>query len=277
MATPAIAHFGTTIIEPPPLPGVEQAEVPITGALKDTLRFLQIFGFEPLLQNYYPNMGRQYIWRRGQPTDVDYVEKDNFTSYVAEARPPTAGPRVGDTVFRLTHADPRAVWRAWQKEGLGVAAVAADVPRFLAGDSQWLLLDGPDGQAYELGPTQPDTAGNHRIYVWTDAEQLDEVTAAYVSHFGLQPLAEGDFHGLGQVRLLSRAEPGASIGLLHSTGQLAPRWTDDIFREAGYSHFRMGAADMRRTLQETREAFPQGGDVAFVYFADSYLELVQAP
>ena len=54
------------------------------------------------------------------------------------------------------------------------------------------------------------------------------------------------------------------------------RWSDDIFLEAGYSHFRLGAVDMPRTVQATREAFPQGGDVAFVYFADSYLELVQA-
>ena len=276
MATPAIAHFGTTIIEAPPEAGVNQADVPIAGALRDTLRFLEIFGFEPLVENFYPGMGRQYIWRRGQPGDVDYVEKDNFTSYRAESRPHTQGPRIGDTVFRLTHADPRAVWQAWQAEGLGEAWVAGAAEKFMAGAQPWLLLRGPDGQAYELGPTQGDVAGNHCIYVWTAATAVDDIAAAYAEHFNLVPDGVRDFHGLAQAHVLRRESPGMSVGLLCGGAEVAERWTDDIFLEAGYSHFRLGATDMVRTVQVTREAFPQGGDVAFVYFADSYLELVQA-
>ena len=46
-------------------------------------------------------------------------------------------------------------------------------------------------------------------------------------------------------------------------------------KEAGYSHYRMGSPDMAHTESVTRQAFPKGGDVAFVYFRESYLELVQ--
>lgn len=275
MATPSIAHFGTTIMEGPPDDGIAQADVPITGALKDTLRFLEIFGFEPLMENFYPSMGRQYIWRRGDPGEVDYLEKDNFTSYRAERRPASAGPRVGDTVFRMTHADPISVWQAWQSEGLAEPIVAGATDGFVAGRQPWLLLRGPDGQAYELGPTQPDAASNHCVYVWTASAAVDAVADAYREHFGLQPGEVGDFHGIGQVHMLRREAPGASVGLVCSE-DVEERWTDDIFLEAGYSHFRLGAVDMARTQQATREAFPQGGDVAFVYFQDSYLELVQA-
>lgn len=276
MATPSIAHFGTTIIEAPPAQDVEQRQVPITGALKDTLRFLEVFGFEPFVENFYPGMGRQYIWRRGVPGDVDYIEKDNFTSYQAVQRPASDAPRVGDTVFRLTHADPVAVWQQWRSEGLVEPLSAADVERFVAGDASWLLLRGPDGQVYELGPTQGDAASNHCIYIWTAADSADDTAAAYTEHFGVLPCEESDFHGVGRVRLLRREQPGVTIGLICPPAKLAERWTDDIFLEAGYSHFRMGALDKARTLETSREAFPPGGDVAFVYFQDSYLELVQA-
>ncbi len=276
MATPSIAHFGTTLVEAPPPPNVAQQDVPVTGALAKTLRFLEIFGFEPLVENFYPGVGRQFIWRRGQPDDVDYVEKDNFTSYRAERRPPADGPRVGDTIFRLTHKDPVAVWRAWQAEKLVEAVVPGELTDFLAGRALWLLLVGPDAQTYELGPTQPQAADNHCVYVWTAKADLDRAAAAYADHFGLLEVHRGDFHGLGEVRMLRREAPGASIGLLGRESDVATRWTDDIFQEAGYSHFRLGALRMERTVAESREAFPAAGDVAFVYFGDSYLELVQA-
>ena len=67
-----------------------------------------------------------------------------------------------------------------------------------------------------------------------------------------------------------------SIGLLHRPSEaLAPRWSNDIFKEAGYAHFRLGAPDKAVAQAAAKEAFPAAGDVSFVYFEDSYLELVQ--
>jgi hypothetical protein len=282
MSTPAIAHFGTTIAEPAPSPDVSQRDVPIEGDLAATLRFLELSGFEPLLENFYPGIGRQYIWRRGRPGDVDYLEQDNFTSYSARPRPATPGPRVGDTVFRLTHREPRALLAELEAEGLARIERGPARERFLAGDCDWLLLAGPNGQCYELGGTQPTVAGNHVIYVWTQASELEAVTAAHQQHFGLRPVSgpvsgPEEFHGLGSVRRLSRERPGVTIGLLHDpVAGLSPRFSDDIFGVAGYSHYRLGALDQAATAAAHREAFPPAGDVSFVYFADSYLELVQA-
>ena len=141
-----------------------------------------------------------------------------------------------------------------------------------------MLLRGPDDQLYELGPSQSARCDNHRIYVWTADGRVDEVAAAYEQHFGLREVANQDFHDLGKVRLLSRDDPGVSLGLLFDCAVgLHPRWTDDIFVEAGYSHFRLGALDMQATQNDSREAFPAAGDVGFIHFQDSYLELVQAP
>ncbi|MFP6837576.1 MAG: hypothetical protein VB948_15885 [Pseudomonadales bacterium] len=278
MATPCIAHYGTTIIESAPPEGVAQKDVPIEGQLADTLEFLQLFGFEPLIENFYPGMGRQYIWRRGETTDVDYLEKDNFTSYRAEQRPASAGPREGDTIFRLTHRDPVAIYQLWQERGLGTPLSESAAAAFLAGEQSWLLVRGPDGQVYEVGPSQELACENHRVYVWTTDERVDEVAVAYQKHFGLQTVVTESFHGLGTVQLLSREAPGVSLGLLSGCAQgVQPRWTDDIFVEAGYSHFRLGAIDMPATQRDSREAFPAAGDVGFIHFQDSYLELVQAP
>jgi len=279
MGTPAIAHFGTTIIESAPDESADQRRVPITGALGDTLAFLRILGFRPAIENMYPGVGRQYIWRRGDIGDVDYIEQDNFTSYSAVPRPATSGPRAGDTIFRLTHAEPVGVFRSLEKAELVEVVDTAQREPFLGGSQPWLLIRAPNRQCYELGPTQPTAAGNHTVYVWTPDDRLDEVAGNYAEHFGLvraQPKSE-DFHSIGKVTRLVRDEPGMTIGLLHDSAHgLAERWTDDIFKEAGYSHFRLGALNKPVTEAAARQAFPPGGDVSFVYFEDSYLELVQA-
>jgi hypothetical protein len=277
MHTPPIAHFGTTICESPPAVGTAQREAPIEGALASTLEFLETLGFVPGLENFYEGVGRQYIWRRGKPSDVDYVEQDNFTSYTAAPRPRTPGPRVGDTVFRVTHRQPRDVLRRLVGDGLAEVERPAEEEDFLAGDRDWLLVRAPNGQCYEFGPTQPTPAENHSVYVWTPSPELDAASANYERHFGLLKQSEReDFHGIGSVRRLARSDPGVTIGLLHDPGAgLAPRWTEDIFQEAGYSHFRLGAPDKSATEGSNRQAFPPAGDVAFVYFENSYLELVQ--
>lgn len=277
MTTPCLAHYGTTIMEAAPPAGTDQADVPITGALADTLEFLEIFGFEPLTRNLYPGMGRQYIFRRGEPGDADYIEKDSFTSYQARLRPATAGPRAGDTIFRLPHEEPTLVYRRWQEKGLAEPLSSEEERRFLAGEQAPLLLRGPDGQSYELAPVLPDAASNRRIYIWTADDRVEAVAGAYRKHFGLEPVGAENFHGMGTVRLLRRESPGVTVGLLFGGASVVePRWTDDIFVEAGYSHFRLGALDMGRTRSDAREAFPAAGDVAYVHFEDSYLELVQA-
>lgn len=276
MRTPPVAHYGITIAEAPPPDGVDQRDAPLSGALARNLQFLEVLGFAPAITNLYPGVGRQYIWRRGEPGDVDYIEQDNFTSYSAVARPATPGPRQGDTVFRLTHRDPRAALATLRERNLvTVDAAAADA--FAAGATEWLLITSPAGQHYEFGPTQPTAAENHRVYVWTREDDIARIGRAYADHFGLAPVASGDFHGVGRVELLHRSAPGVSIGLLHSPAAgLAPRHSEDIFAEAGYTHYRLGAIDKTRTEAAARQAFPPGGDVAFVYFEDSYLELVQA-
>ncbi|MGI9326622.1 MAG: hypothetical protein ACR2PZ_15490 [Pseudomonadales bacterium] len=277
MKTPAIAHFGTTIVESAPAAGVRQQDVPVAGVLGDMLAFLDVLGFEPGVENYYEGVGRQYIWHRGSVEDVDYVEQDNFTSYVAQRRPTTTGPRVGDTIFRLSHADPQSVYQALIARSLVKAVNGDRAAAFIAGEQDWLLIEAPNAQIYELGRTGLAAADNHVIYVWTEIARLDEVAQSYATHFGVKRGNVEDFHDLGKVLYLRREEPGLTIGLMHDPVQtLAPRWTDDIFKEAGYAHFRLGAVSKSETEQTTRQAFPAAGDVSFVYFEDSYLELVQA-
>ena len=257
---------------------MRQQDAPLEGTLGRTLQFLEVLGFEPHLQNMYEGIGRQYIWRRGEPGDVDYVEQDNFTSYVAEKRPDTGTPRTGDTIFRLTHRNPRHILDQLLAAELVDVLDDAELAAFRDGTSDWLLLAAPQGQVYEFGATQTHTADNHCIYVWTEEQRLAEAADSFAQHFGLSGETSESFHHVGKVLRLRRESPGVTIGLLHApTGQtLAPRWTEDIFKEAGFSHYRMGALDKSRTRSFSREAFPDGGDVSFVYFEDSYLELVQA-
>ena len=278
MASPAIAHYGTTIIETPAPAGVDQRSIPHTGALAGTLRLLELYGFEPLIENMYDGVGRQYIRRRGQITDPDYIEFDAFTSYRAVERPSTDTPRIGDTIFRLTHQRPVDLYR--QAAALGLlnpANRSADANAFLHGDSPWLLARGPNGQLFELGATQATRRDNNVVYVWTASDVLEQTASDFCTQFGMEDAGADLFHDVGRVMRLQRQRPGMTIGLLTplSGEQVAPRWSDDIFVEAGYSHYRMGSPDKRRTLAASRQAFPDGGDVSFVYFRDSYLELVQ--
>ena len=108
MADLSIAHFGTTLIEPPPSEGEDQASIPMTGDLGRTDEFLRILGAEIYIKNMYP-FGRQFIYKRGEVTDPDYFEKDTFTSYTAVPLPETDSPRVAETIFRLPHRDARQI------------------------------------------------------------------------------------------------------------------------------------------------------------------------
>ncbi len=203
MRTPSIAHYGITIIEQAPPAGVDQRSVPITGTLERNLAFLRVLGFEPHIENFYPGIGRQYIWRRGREGDADYIEQDNFTSYTAAPRPPTPGPCQGDTVFRLTHADPVATLRTLRADGLvQVDAAAADA--FERGEHAWLLLAAPSGQQYEFGATTATAADNHRVCVWTADTDVDRICTQYRRHFGLTHVGSDDFHSIGRVELLRR-------------------------------------------------------------------------
>ncbi len=276
MASAAIAHYGTTIIEAPAPTGVDQRAIPHTGDLAATLRLLELYGFEPLIENMYDGIGRQYIRCRGMVTDPDYIEFDAFTSYRAVQRPASNTARVGDTIFRLTHQHPIEVFRQAAAEGL-LTPANRSAHTFLCGDSPWLLARGPNGQLFELGPTQTLRRDNNVVHVWTAPEALDQTTSDFCTQFGMQEAHSARFHDVAQVRYLQRERPGMTIGLLTPLPgeQIEPRWSDDIFLEAGYSHYRMGSPDKQRTLAASRQAFPDGGDVSFVYFRDSYLELVQ--
>lgn len=278
MATPSIAHFGTTLIEEAPPEGVAQEDVPMTGALERTDRFLQLFGMKLAMRNLYEGLGRQYIYRRGSMDDVDYVEKDTFTSYRGALRPDAGLPRVGDTIFRLSHADPIGIYRTLKQEDLiECLGTPEQEAAFLDGSGDYLLFMGPDAQRYELCATQATTADNHIVYIWTDPVELEETVADFSQEFGFEAAGAADFHGIANVRLIRRDCPGMTLGFLtpFSADQIAPRWTDDIFLEGGYSHYRLGSPDMEHTQKVSRESFPQGGDVAFIYFRESYLELVQ--
>lgn len=279
MRTPAIPHFGTTLWEAPPAPGASQADVPLTGMLGDTDRFLRLAGFEPLIRNLYPGVGRQFIYCRGQIGDADYLEKDCFTSYSAQFPPAVARPRVGETIFRFPHPEPRALYRAWQDAALvtpllGASAEAA----FFAGDSAALLVRGPDTQRYELVQSAPSRHENHAVFVWTDPAELAATLDAYAKQFAIEPAAPpASYHGIATLHRLVRREPGVTIGLLTPLpGEtIAPRWRDDIFQEVGYSHFRLGSADKTHVIERNKQAYPATGDVSYVMFRESYLELVQ--
>ena len=279
MRTPAIPHYGTTLLESPPPPGVAQADVPLTGMLGATDRFFRLAGFELLVRNLYAGVGRQFIYRRGCASDADYLEKDCFTSYTAQAPPASAVPRVGETIFRLPHRDPRALLGAWRAESLATPLLGATAEAaFLAGDTAALLVRGPDMQRYELTASSPERAENFAVFVWTDPAQLASTTDAYAKQFAIEPHAAPEtYHGIATLHRLARRVPAVTIGLLTPLpgAAIAPRWRDDIFQEVGYSHFRLGSPNKSLVIERNPEAYPATGDVSYVMFQESYLELVQ--
>jgi hypothetical protein len=271
----AIAHYGTTLIEVAPSEGEDQASIPITGELARTDEFLKLLGMEVAISNMYPGIGRQYIYKRGDLADPDYFEKDSFTSYTAEQVPDTNAPRISETIFRITHESATEVARQLVNQNL--IDPKSSVEDFLDGRKDRLLFRGPDRQHYELMCTQPTRAMNHRIYVWTDSVDLAAHTQGYQDYFNISATGTEDFYAIGTAHLLVREDPGITIALLTlNAGELAPKHSFDIFRDAGYSHFRLASPNKAEVKTVSEEAFPDGGgEVSFVHFQNSYLELVQ--
>ncbi len=274
MATPSIAHFGTTLPEEAPPPEVAQIDIAFSGALEATDELLRRFGFELMIRNMYPGVGRQYIYKRGERGDVDYVEKDSFTSYSSWVLAPEAdgAPRHGDTIFRLPHRDAAAITAELIAAGLLTPLADGD-------DRGRRLVVGPDSQTYEITPTLDDPVGNHQVSIWTDPLQLDDIAANYVELFGFEITDKVDFHGIADALVLTRREPPMTVALLvpKAGGRVAPRATDDVFGPVGFSHFRLGAPSKSavQASPSSREAFPDTGDVSYVHFHHAYLELVE--
>ncbi len=281
MATPSIPHFGTTLYEVPPPADADQSAIPFEGQLARTDRFLTLLGAEIMIRNFYgPTVGRQYIYRRGQMGDLDYFEKDSFTSYSASFPPPSERPRIGDIVFRVVHRDVRNLYQRMLREDL-VRPIGPDgeSKAFLEGAVRSLLIMGPDDQRYELSEAADTHVENHAIFIWTDPKTMADTVRGYAVQFDLvnRVGAKQDFHGIGEVTLLSRLEPPVTVGLLtpYAGQTVAPRWTDDIFAQVGYSHFRLGSPRKEYVKSHNRQVFPDTGDVSYVLFNEAYLELVQ--
>ncbi|MBT7879822.1 MAG: hypothetical protein HN738_17245 [Gammaproteobacteria bacterium] len=274
MVDMSIAHFGTTLIESPPSAGEDQASIPMTGDLGRTDEFLRILGAEIYIKNMYP-FGRQFIYKRGEVTDPDYFEKDTFTSYTAVPLPETDLPRVAETIFRLPHRAARQIAVTLMDRGL--IKPLSGYSEFVNGDLPALFFVGPDRQQYELIESSNVRHQNHRIYIWTNDKDLERHRVGYAENFGIRFQNTEDFYGIGTAHLLVRKDPGVTIALLTpKNGAISPKHSFDIFKDAGYSHFRLGSLDKSLVLSNAEEAFPDGGgEVAYVHFQNSYLELVQ--
>lgn len=274
MADMSIAHFGTTLIESPPEEGIDQLTIPMTGDLGRTDEFLRTLGAEIYIKNMYP-FGRQFIYKRGDHEDPDYFEKDTFTSYTAETLPKTDTPRIGETIFRITHPEPQQIAATLMEKDL--IKPLSSFEDFASKKVATLFFMGPDQQQYELAQSSPTRHENHRVYIWTDQADLENHKQAYADNFDTRFSKTEDFYGLGTAHLLVREEPGITVALLTlNEGAISPKHSFDIFKDAGYSHFRLGAPDKKRVLENSDEAFPDGGGpVAFVHFQNSYLELVE--
>jgi len=274
MADMSIAHFGTTLIEPRPSEGEDQAAIPMTGDLGRTDEFLRILGAVICIKNMYP-FGRQFIYKRGEVIDPDYFEKDTFTSYTAVQLPETDSPRVAETIFRLPHRDARQIAASLVDRALINPLSGYD--EFVNGSSPALFFIGPDRQQYELIESSRIRHKNHRIYIWTDEKNLENHKSGYEKNFNIRFQGTEDFYGFATAHLLVREDPGVTIALLTlKKGELSPKHSFDIFKDAGYSHFRLGSPDKSQVLVNAEEAFPDGGGpVAYVHFQNSYLELVQ--
>ena len=268
--TPCLAHYGVTVAEPAVADDELQSAAP-GGKAADGLAFLQFLGFEPLYTNLYAGIGRQWILRRGERGDDGYVERDLFTSFRA-GTVEAAGispARVGDAVFRLTVTDPAATLeelteRGWAEPYLGVLGP---------------LFRGPDEAVYELAPISGDEAADRTVSLWTDPSTIDDAIATWSHVFGFEVVdKDADFHGVARAVVLRRDGDGAiTLQLLVPAdgGPLAERVTDDIFAQAGYPHFRLGASDKPAALAVGETVFPDTGDVSYVLVEGAYLELVE--
>ena len=270
--TPCLAHYGTTLAEEAPPAGTSLADLPVTGQVASSLAFADALGMTLLSNNLYDGVGRQWIFGRGDRSDPDYFEKDQFSSFIASTIPALRSPRVGDTVFRLPLR--------------GLTAGREHLDRLLrapswapGGGSDGRLVLGPDDQVYELTESSDDRVDNRVISVWHPPAEIDGAVDAFQRWFGFELVEhEADFHGLGRAAVLRRADPAITIQLVRCA-PVAPRWTsgsvrDDIFRQVGYSHFRLGAPSKQAVQAVSETVFADTGDVSYVMFEESYLELV---
>jgi hypothetical protein len=264
------------------IPPGEMRNAPLAGQVLRTQRFLELLGFRPKITNLYPGLGRQWITCRGELGDPDYVEKDSFSSFAARELPTEADgrPRSGDIVFRLPEPDPIATLHRLRAEDL--------VSPYL--DSPGSFVVGPDLAIYELARATADHAENRTISIWTSHADVAQVAADYETWFACTTLAkDAPVEGLPCARatVLRRDGEGAvTIRLLTLADgrDVAPRIvgpdadTDpgrDIFTQAGYGHFRLGARDRDAVRAVSRKVFDDTGDVAYALFHHAYLELVE--
>jgi hypothetical protein len=159
----------------------------------------------------------------------------------------------------------------------GLIKPLSDCDEFVNGSSPALFFVGPDRQQYELIESSKVRHKNHRVYIWTDDKDLQSHKSGYAENFDIRFQNTEDFYGIGTAHLLVREDPGVTIALLTlKNGEMSPKHSFDIFKDAGYSHFRLGSLDKSLVLNNAEEAFPDGGgQVAYVHFQNSYLELVQ--
>jgi hypothetical protein len=268
--TPCLAHYGATVAEPL-VPDDELALRPPGGRAAEGIAFLRHLGFELIVENLYPHVGRQWIFRRGTVGSPGYVERDLFTSFRAGEIAPAGidPPRVGDTVFRLPVSDPDAVFDDLVHHGWAGAYLAGTGPVFM----------GPDAAVYELATVTGDPVLDRVVSLWTDPVHLDRSIGTWTTVFGFEVVGSGrDFHGVAVATELRRAGQGAMtlqlLTPLDGAG-LADRVTDDIFLQEGYPHFRLGAPDKSVALTAGHTVFPDTGDVSYVLVEGAYLELVQ--
>lgn len=271
MTTPCLAHYGATLAEDH-LPGEELHSAPPLGTAAQALAFLDFLGFEPLVENRYPDLGRQWILGRGERDDPAYLERDVFTSFVAGAVADAAGdhPAIGDTIVRLPLTDPAAT--VTELSARGWATPYRPEPTWFRG---------PDGMVYEPAPVDADAGVNRTISIWTDPADVDRISSDYQSLFAMEEIAVDEPVGsAARATILRRSGAGpVTLRLLtpapRSAVVVAPRVTDDIFAQVGYAHFRLGAPDREAVRAVGTEVFPDTGDVSYVLFHHAYLEVVE--
>lgn len=280
ISSPCLAHYGTTLIEPP-IDNAHIQDAPLVGQVLETARFLESLGFRPKITNIYPGLGRQWITCRGDEGAPDYLEKDSFSSFAASPLQAESDgrPRSGDVVFRLPEADPATTLDRLRADGY--------VRNYLDSDGQFFV--GPDGATYELAPATDDPAENRTISIWTAAEDVERIAKDYETFFHLTTIARNvavDGLACARAMVLRRTSPGPITIRLLTPGDgrdVAPQIVganfatnpgEDIFTQGGYGHFRLGSPDRDAVRENSRKVFDDTGDVAYSLFHHAYLELV---